>query len=59
MSSTEALIKQLSKLAIENKPESCLGCGFEHNCSTHGCVAIKTAISKINSLQRLQKPCST
>ena len=32
--------RQLRALAIERRPEACLGCGFEHGCSVHGCAVI-------------------
>lgn len=39
-----ALLKQAEILSIERRPEACLGCGFEHSCSTHGCAVIKGLI---------------
>ena len=35
---------QLHRLAIERRPEACLGCGIEHNCSVHGCAVIRKAL---------------
>lgn len=35
---------QLHRLAIERRPEACLGCGIEHNCSVHGCSVIRKAL---------------
>ena len=43
----ENLIKQLHRLAVERRPEACLGCGFEHSCSLHGCAVIKAATEKL------------
>lgn len=40
----EKLLKQAEELAVERRPEACLGCGFEHSCSLHGCAVIKTLI---------------
>lgn len=35
--------RQLHRLAIERRPEACLGCGLEHDCSVHGCAVIRKA----------------
>ena len=40
----EKLLKQAEVLAVERRPEACLGCGFEHSCSLHGCAVIKALI---------------
>ena len=37
-------LRQLHRLAIERHPESCLGCGLEHNCSVHGCAVIRKTL---------------
>ena len=37
-------LRQLHRLAIERRPEACLGCGLEHNCSVHGCAVISKAL---------------
>lgn len=39
-----ALLRQLHRLAVERRPEACLGCGYEHGCSLHGCAAICRAL---------------
>ena len=38
-------LRQLHRLAIERRPEACLGCGLEHNCFVygHGCAVIHKA----------------
>ena len=36
-------LRQLHLLAIERRPEACLGCGMEHDCSVHGCAVINKA----------------
>lgn len=38
--------KQLKILAIKRRPEACLGCGFEHNCSVNGCRVINQALQE-------------
>lgn len=42
-------LKQLAITSIERRPEACLGCGFEHGCSTHGCAVIKTASEQLKA----------
>ena len=37
-------LRQLHRLAIEHRPEACLGCGLEHDCSVHGCAVIRKAL---------------
>lgn len=37
-------MRQLHRLAIERRPEACLGCGLEHNCSVHGCAVISKVL---------------
>ena len=37
-------LRQLHRLAIERRPEACLGCGMEHNCSVPGCAVIRKAL---------------
>lgn len=37
-------LRQLHRLAIERRPEACLGCWLEHNCSVHGCAVIRKAL---------------
>ena len=38
--------RQLHRLAIERRPEACLGCGMEHDCFVyeHGCAVIRKAL---------------
>lgn len=38
------MLHQLGVLAIERRPEACLGCGFEHKCSISGCAVINEAL---------------
>ena len=37
-------LRQLHRLAIERRPEACLGCGLEDDCSVHGCAVIRKAL---------------
>ncbi len=46
MQNMQMLLKQAEVLAVERRPEACLGCGFEHSCSIHGCAVIKALIER-------------
>ena len=37
-------LRQLHRLAIERRPEACLVCELEHDCSVHGCAVIRKAL---------------
>ncbi len=41
--SNEELLKALGRLKVETGSLACLGCGHEHNCSTHGCAILRAA----------------
>lgn len=41
--SREELLRALRRLAVETGSLACLGCGYEHNCSIHGCAVIRQA----------------
>ena len=47
----EHLIAALRRLAPETGSLCCLGCGYEHNCSTHGCAVIRAAMEEIETLR--------
>ncbi len=40
---TPAELHQLRRLQTERRPEACLGCGLEHECSLHGCAVLRKA----------------
>lgn len=40
---TPAEMRQLRRLKTERRPEACLGCGLEHECSLHGCAVLRKA----------------
>lgn len=46
MNQTE-LIVALGRLKVETGSLACLGCGYEHNCSTHGCAIIREAAERL------------
>lgn len=41
------LIYGLRRIKVETGSLVCLGCGHEHNCSTHGCALINAAIARL------------
>lgn len=43
------LFGALKRIATEDQFK-CLGCGYEHNCSIHGCAIIRKAIDVIERL---------
>ena len=44
---TEELLKALARLRVETGSLACLGCGHEHNCSTHGCQILREAAAQL------------
>lgn len=44
---TEALLKALARLRVETGSLACLGCGYEHNCSVHGCQLLREAAAQL------------
>ena len=46
----EELITALHRMSPETGSFCCLGCGYEHGCSTHGCAVINAAIAEIELL---------
>ena len=46
----EKLLEALRRLAPETGSLCCLGCGYEHNCSLHGCAVIRSAREEIMRL---------
>lgn len=47
---TNDLLEALARLRVETGSLACLGCGHEHNCSTHGCAILRAAADLIESL---------
>ena len=46
----EELIKTLRRGMVETGSLLCLGCGHEHNCSTHGCAIMRQAADALEQL---------
>lgn len=47
---TNDLLEALERLRVETVSLACLGCGHEHNCSTHGCAILREAADLIRQL---------
>ena len=37
------LLQAMGRLKVETGSLACLGCGYEHNCSTRGCAILRAA----------------
>ena len=46
----EDLLAALRRLKVETGSLVCLGCGYEHNCSVHGCHIIQIAAERLEQL---------
>lgn len=44
---TDDLLQALARLRVETGSLACLGCGHEHNCSTHGCQILREAAAQL------------
>ena len=44
---TNDLLESLARLRVETGSLACLGCGHEHNCSTHGCQILREAAAQL------------
>ena len=44
---TEELLEALARLRVETGSLACLGCGYEHNCSVHGCQILREAAAQL------------
>lgn len=46
----ENLLAALRRLKVETGSLVCLGCGYEHNCSVHGCHIMQIAAERLEQL---------
>lgn len=44
------LIAALRRLKVQTGSIVCLGCGYEHNCSVHGCRIMRLAAERLEQL---------
>lgn len=45
--SEQELLAALKQLKVQTGSLACLGCGYEHNCSTKGCAILREAIAEL------------
>ena len=50
MMSDRELIDSLRRLKVETGSIACLGCGYENNCSVHGCRIMRVAAERLEQL---------
>lgn len=41
------LIQALNRLKVQTGSLACLGCGYEHNCTTKGCRILREAVEQL------------
>lgn len=46
----EYLLAALRRLKVQTGSIACLGCGYEHNCSVHGCRIMRLAAQRLEQL---------
>lgn len=46
----EDLLAALRRLKVETGRIACLGCGYEHDCSIHGCRIMRLAAERLEQL---------
>ena len=51
----EELLQALRQMTVETGSLLCLGCGYEHSCSIHGCAIVNLAVQEIQSLAQENK----
>ena len=44
------LIKALRRMGVQTGGLMCVGCGYDHNCSVHGCTVIREAADTLERL---------
>lgn len=42
-------LQALRRLKVQTGSLACLGCGHEHNCSTHGCAILRNAVEHLEA----------
>ena len=46
---SEELIQALNCLKVQTGSLACLGCGYEHNCTTKGCRILREAVEQLSA----------
>lgn len=49
------LVELLRKVKIETGSMACLGCGYEHNCSLHGCAILRETADQLERLNNFSE----
>ena len=47
---TPELIKALQRLKVQTGSLACLGCGWEHSCTTKGCAILREAEEMLRTM---------
>lgn len=50
------LIQALNRLKVQTGSLPCLGCGYEHNCSTKGCRILREAAERLGASNPAHEP---
>lgn len=45
----QSTMRALKGLMVETGSLACLGCGYEHSCSTHGCAILRNAVEHMEA----------
>lgn len=54
----EDLLAALRRLKVETGSLVCVGCGYEHNCSIHGCAILRKTIAWLEHTLSEDRPSS-
>lgn len=46
------IVQSLRRIAEGTPGINCTGCGYEHNCGTHGCAVMREAADKLNTYEQ-------
>ena len=49
---TPDLIKALQRLKVQTGSLACLGCGWEHSCTTKGCAILREAEEMLRTMHQ-------
>lgn len=52
--SHDEMLNALKHLQVETGSLVCLGCGYEHSCSIHGCAILRAAVDELERLKTLE-----
>ena len=52
MQDLNGLLKSLYRLKVETGSLACLGCGWEHSCTTKGCAILREAEEMLRAMHQ-------